>query len=186
MKRVLAIAVCFGLSVASLSIGAVAQNIMLDNFENSPEARWGYVADTVMGGVSTGELSFEEEDGKALARLTGEVSTANRGGFIQFRRALDERPADGTEGVRLIARGNGERYFVHLRTTGTALPWQFYQAGFDTTPGWTEVRIPFSQFKASGGMLRSQLRAGTLKSIGIVAYGRDHEAEVEIQEIGFY
>jgi hypothetical protein len=69
----------------------------------------------------------------AYARMTGRVTTANNGGFIQIRKDLGSPPPEGTKGVRLIVRGNGERYFVHLRTSGTLLPWQYYQASFSTT-----------------------------------------------------
>lgn len=163
-----------------------AQEAMLDRFDNNPETRWDFIADTVMGGVSTGRVSFVTENGRALARLTGRVSTENRGGFIQFRKQLLERPDATVSGVRLVVRGNGEEYFVHLRTSGTLLPWQYYQAGFGTSSDWTEIRIPFSRFKASGRMLRSKVRAGSVKSVAIVAYGRDHQAEIDVLEVGFY
>lgn len=159
---------------------------MTDTFENSPETRWSFIADTVMGGVSTGQLRFVQENGSTYARLTGQVSTQNRGGFIQFRKQLSDKPSEGTKGVRVIVCGNGQKYFVHLRTSGTFLPWQYYQGGFETSEDWAEVRIPFSEFKASGRMVRSELRASSLKSIGIVAYGRDHKADIEIKEVGFY
>jgi hypothetical protein len=159
---------------------------MLDTFDNSPQSRWEFIADSVMGGVSTGQVNFAKESWSGYARLTGNVSTENRGGFIQFRTKLTEKPASDTRGVRLITRGNDHKYFVHIRTSGTVLPWQYYQGSFEATQSWTEVRIPFSAFKASGRMLRSEPRAGSIISIGIVAYGRDHQAEVDVKEIGFY
>lgn len=165
---------------------ALAGEAMLDTFDDGPEKRWDYFADTVMGGVSSGQGSFAQENGKTYARLTGQVSTENRGGFIQIRRELPKGFAEGMTGVRLLVRGNNQKYFVHLRTSGTLLPWQYYQSGFDVKDRWTEVRIPFSAFKASSGMLRSQPRASSLKSIAIVAFGRDHQAEVEVMEVGFY
>jgi hypothetical protein len=94
--------------------------------------------------------------------------------------------SNSAKGVRLVVRGNGQRYFVHLRTSGTVLPWQYYQGGFDSSEDWAEVRIPLSEFKPSGRILRSELRAGSVKSVGIVAYGRDHQADIRVQEIGFY
>jgi hypothetical protein len=127
-----------------------------------------------------------KEDGQSHARVTGRVSTANRGGFIQMRMDLAAPPPEGTSGVRLIVRGNDQRYFIHLRTTGTVLPWQYYQAGFDAPNAWTEVRLPFGAFAASGALLRAELRPGTLTSLGVVAYGRDHDAEIEVREVGFY
>ncbi|MEP1930013.1 MAG: CIA30 family protein, partial [Roseibium sp.] len=134
---------------------AQAGDTLIDNFSGSPETRWDYVADTVMGGVSSGQVSFLSEGNVDFAQLTGTVSTENNGGFIQFRRKLSGPPASDISGVRLFARGNGERYFVHLRTRGTVLPWQYYQAEFITTEVWTEILLPLSAFQASGAMLRS-------------------------------
>jgi len=159
---------------------------MLESFDNNPQNRWDFFADTVMGGVSTGTVRYSQEDGASFARLTGNVSTQNKGGFIQFRSELKEKLPDNAKGVRLITRGNNQMYFVHLRTSGTVLPWQYYQGSFDATQNWTEVRIPFSAFKASGRMLRSEPRPPQVNSIAVVAFGRDHQALVDVQEIGFY
>ncbi|OZA12972.1 MAG: NADH ubiquinone oxidoreductase, partial [Rhodobacterales bacterium 17-64-5] len=151
-----------------------------------PETRWQFFTDQVMGGVSTGGVVFVQNDGESFARMTGQVSTENRGGFIQMRLELTAPPPEGTTGVRLVVRGNSQRYFVHLRTGGTVLPWQYYQAGFEVTETWTEVRLPLAEFTASGGMLRSVPRAESLTSVAVVAYGRDHDALIEVREVGFY
>ena len=163
-----------------------AQAMVFDSFDGTPESRWEFLSDQVMGGVSTGQLRFARGGDGVFARLTGQVSTENRGGFIQFRRAISPALPSGLQGVRLITRGNGQRYFVHLRSTGTVLPWQYYQAGFETGPSWAEVRLPFAAFNRSGRMLRSVPQAGSLTSIGIVAYGRDHNAQVDVREVGFF
>jgi hypothetical protein len=164
----------------------IAEDIMMENFENNPEARWRFFADTVMGGVSTGQVEFKTEHGKSYAHMTGQVSTANNGGFIQIRMDLPTSVPAGTQGIRLTVRGNVQSYFVHLRTNGTLLPWQYYQAKFDVTQDWTKVELPFSSFEASGSVLRDTPRAQNLKSVGIVAYGRDHDAEIGVHEINFY
>ena len=94
---------------------------MIEDFTMQPETRWRFFTDQVMGGVSTGGVVFAQEDGQSFARMTGQVSTANRGGFIQMRLDLSSPPPEGTTGVRLVVRGNGQRYFVHLRTERHAL-----------------------------------------------------------------
>ncbi|MFT5796558.1 MAG: hypothetical protein ACI84R_000605 [Candidatus Azotimanducaceae bacterium] len=164
----------------------IAEDIIFENFENQPETRWRFFADTVMGGVSTGQVEFKTEGGESYAHMTGSVSTANNGGFIQIRMAIPTSLPAGTQGVRLTVRGNAQSYFVHLRTSGTLLPWQYYQAKYDVSQDWTKVDLPFSAFEASDRLLRDVPRAQSLKSIGIVAYGRDHDAEIDIQEISFY
>ena len=165
---------------------ALAGEAMIEDFKFQPESRWRFFADTVMGGVSSGQVQFLSEDARRFARMTGRVSTENNGGFIQMQMDLSEPPPDGTTGVRLIVRGNDQRYFVHLRTSGTILPWQYYQAGFDVTGEWAEVRLPFTAFAPSSAILRDVLRVGSLRSVAIVAYGRDHAAEIDVREVGFY
>lgn len=169
-----------------LSIAAHAEEVMFEDFQSEPASRWTFIADTVMGGVSTGKVAFETKGTVSFARLTGSVSTENRGGFIQFRRKLDTRLPDSVVGIRMIVRGNGQNYFVHLRTKGTVLPWQYYQSGFKTTNAWREVRVPLSSFKPSGRMLRRTPDARSVTSIGVVAFGRDHDAQVDVREIEFY
>ena len=144
------------------------------------DLEWTYLADTVMGGVSQGQATVSD----GAVRLTGTVSTANRGGFIQARTSLpDGLPATATA-LRLRVRGNGQQYFIHLRTTGTRLPWQYYQAGFTAGSDWAEVTLPLSAFVPSGRMMRAVPNPEDVRSIGLVAYGRDHQADVSLAAIG--
>ena len=168
------------------TLSLAADDLLIDDFESQQDARWRFFADTVMGGVSTGQVSFLSESGIQYAQMTGSVSTENNGGFIQMRTDLSSAPPEEIAGVRLIVRGNNQQYFVHLRTRGTVLPWQYYQSGFRATRDWTEVRLPLASFQASGRMLRKIPLAQSLKSVAVVAFGRDHDAEVDVREIGFY
>ena len=172
--------------ISIAAIPAAAEDMVIESFELQPETRWRFFTDDVMGGVSFGQVSFAQENGQTYARMTGTVSTDNNGGFIQMRMDLPNGAPENATGVRLIVRGNDQRYFVHLRTSGTILPWQYYQAGFEATGVWTEIQLPFDAFNRSGRMLRAVPLAGSLKSIAVVAYGRDHEAEIEVREVGFY
>jgi len=165
---------------------AIAEDILTEDFENQPETRWRFISDTVMGGVSSGQVAFVSEGGRIHAHMTGRVSTENNGGFIQIRMELSAPPPKGSVGLRLVVRGNDQRYFVHLRTSGTLLPWQYYQAGFEVTQEWAEVRLPLTVFKASGQLLRAVPKAQSIKSVGVVAFGRDHEARIDVREVGFY
>lgn len=165
---------------------SAAEKLLIDDFEGQTDIRWHFFADTVMGGISTGNVSFLRDNGIKYARMSGRVSTANNGGFIQMRTELSSSPPNDITGVRLIVRGNEQEYFVHLRTRGTILPWQYYQAGFLVTRTWTEIKLPLATFRASGRMLRRVPQAQSLTSIGVVAFGRDHDAEVDVSKIGFY
>ena len=153
-------------------------------------AYWRYVSDGVMGGVSRGSLSFGDDHGVGFARLTGDVSTANNGGFIQLRagitfRSLDDDGASLT-GIRVRARGNGETYFIHLRTTDNRRPWHYYAATFTAGADWQDTALDFDSFRHSAGMTPQHPQPQDIVSIGIVAYGRDHRADLSVAEISFY
>jgi hypothetical protein len=170
----------------AFGVTAYAADMWNDDFTGNPEKRWRFFADTVMGGVSSGRLTFDTENGVSFAQMAGDVSTENRGGFIQFRTELPSSPSADVKGVKIVVKGNGERYFVHLRTTGTLLPWQYYQSGFNTNGEWREVRLPLDSFSPSGSLLRATPKANSIRTAGIVAYGRDHKADIKVRQVGFY
>ena len=64
--------------------GSMANNLI-------KTGQWVYLADTVMGGISEGTAQFEDQGTSQVIRLSGEVSTANNGGFIQVRSPVDGR-----------------------------------------------------------------------------------------------
>lgn len=162
-----------------------AQDSMIE-LSLSDTSRWDYFSDQVMGGVSTGRASFEQESGQSVLRLTGDVSTANNGGFIQARSKLAQDLPATSQGIVLNVRGNGETYYIHLRTTWTVLPWQFYQASFTASKDWQEVRIPFDDFAPYGKLLRRNFNASSVKSIAVAAFGRDYTADLSIRAVGIY
>ena len=159
--------------------GAMAQ--AWETFGSGAETRWGYVADGVMGGVSQGQAALEG----GVIRLTGDVSTANNGGFIQVRNRFGGGWPENAEGLRLDVRGNGEEYWVFLRTEGLARVWYSYRASFVAGADWAEVTLPFAAFRPSNDGM-PEFDVGQVISIGIVAYGRDFEADVSVREIGVF
>ena len=148
--------------------------------------RWIYFADNVMGGISEGSSEYViVASGKAI-RLYGEVSTKNNGGFIQVRMPYSIDQLEKYKGIKIKMKGNGDEYFLHLRNRSSRLPWQYYQASFKSEPTWKEVNIPFEQFKRSSNFMKSVFDPSSIKTIGIVAYGKDHKADVMVSELEFY
>ena len=139
-----------------------------------------------MGGVSYGSVQFNHVEKNDVMTLSGTVSTENNGGFIQARRKLSVDKTRDYQGIMLTVSGNGEEYFLHLRSFWTLLPWQYYQAGFKTASNWQEVAIPFSAFKPSSRVLPNNIASKDIESLGVVAFGRDHEASVTITDIRLY
>jgi hypothetical protein len=166
-------------------VEARAEIMLLDDFSQKND-RWSYVSDQVMGGISEGVLKFNQNQKETFAHLTGVVSTENNGGFIQFRTDIEKLNQQNIDGIYVKVKGNNQAYFVHLRTRGTLLPWQYYQSEFTATESWQVVKLPIKDFKASSKWLKTRPRINSLKSIGIVAFGRDHNADISVSEIGFY
>jgi hypothetical protein len=182
-RLALATALACGLSAASTATG---DPMMTEDFSDSASSRWSFFTDQVMGGVSTGQAALETEGEETFLRLQGRVSTENNGGFIQARWEPSEPVADSARGVEIEVRGNDQTYYLHLRTRGTRLPWQFYQAPFEVTGGWTVLRIPFADFAPKGRLLSKTFAPDTIRSLAVAAYGRDHAADVSVRRIGFY
>ena len=170
------------LSIAFIS-RSNGENILKDNFTNKNE--WTYIADNVMGGISKGGVEFNLVDGDVHALLSGNVSTENNGGFIQIRRELKNIDLSKAKSIRVYARGNNEKYYIFLRTTGTILPWQYYSHEFTVNEEYNEFIMPIKDFKKSGSLLVKQINPKKITSIGIVAYGRDHYAELYVKELEF-
>lgn len=108
------------------------------------QAIWGALDDVVMGGVS--ESGMRKADSVAL--FTGNVSTANSGGFASVRTRNFEPPFDlsGWDGIRLRVKGDGNRYKFILRNSSGWDSVAYYYS-FDTVANeWLTVDVPFSQF----------------------------------------
>ena len=158
-------------------------NILKDDFTNENE--WTYIADNVMGGISEGRVEFNLVDSNVYALLSGNVSTENNGGFIQIRRELKNIDLSKAKSIRVYARGNNEKYYIFLRTTGTILPWQYYSHEFTVNEEYNEFIMPIKDFKKSGTLLAKQVNPKKITSVAIVAYGRDHVAEIYVKELEF-
>jgi hypothetical protein len=149
---------------------------------------WALISDRVMGGVSDGAMSREVVAGREAIRMTGGVSLENQGGFLQV--ALDlgdtggEVDARRWTGIRLEVFGNDQVYNLHLRTSDIRRPWESYRQSFRAPPTWTTVHLPFDGFAPH--RTDRPLTLARLRRIGIVAIGREFEADIAIADIRFY
>lgn len=144
---------------------------------------WRYGADTVMGGVSTGQIRHEKVAGRAAVRLTGEVSLKNNGGFVQMNFEVDA-DVTGAKGVEFDVYGNGEPYDLRARTDALTRPWQSFRATFTAPAKWTTVRVAFDDLVPH----RTDARFETagLRRLGILAIGREFSADVAVSDIRLY
>ncbi|MEP5729746.1 MAG: CIA30 family protein [Sulfitobacter sp.] len=149
---------------------------------------WEYVADQVMGGVSTGQITARKDGNSSVTRLTGDVSLENNGGFVQM--AFDLLPGGATfdasqfSGIEIVVRGNGETYDLRLRTDQLARPWHSYRTEFVAPKDWHTLRMPFESFAPHRtDVVFDQTR---LRRIGVLAIGRTFRADISVARISFY
>ena len=161
-----------------------AESILKDNFQDSNQ--WKFISDNVMGGVSTGSINYVMKEGNSSAYLSGNVSTKNNGGFIQIRRSLKDIDLSKAKYIKITAKGNNQKYFLHLRTSGTILPWQYYQISFEVKEEYKEYILQIKEFKKSGSFQPSMVNSKSISSVAVVAYGRDHKADIHVKEISFH
>ena len=158
-------------------------------FTSDSSKYWQYVSDRVMGGVSDGQVALEQDGEMFFARLTGNVSTKNNGGFIQLRSRIlfanSEKDGKKLKGVRLNVRGNGETYHIFIRTNETQSHRDYYSASFKANTNWEMIELPFNKFKhkLSNNLI---LEGKNIRTFGIVAYGRDFISDVSVSTIDFY
>ena len=164
--------------------------MLLDDFSRPDElsalnTRWLSLSDRVMGGVSVESVDRGVVFGRQALRLRGRVRLENGGGFLQA--ALPLAPEGGAldardySGVRLVVRGNGRRYHLHLRTSSCLLPWQHYRAPFEAAPEWHEVQVGFDAF--AGSSIGQPLDRSALTRLGIVASGEEFDADIAVADL---
>lgn len=182
-------------AVGALPEDARAQDrtMLIDDFSRTDlvsalGTEWRGVSDRVMGGVSLESVSRTSADGRAALHLQGDVRLENNGGFIQA--ALDLASGDSIlnasayRGIRLMVRGNGETYSVHLRTTDNTRPWQSYRAEFTAVEEWQSIDLPFAEFTPY--RLDAPLDTARLRRLGLVAIGRAFSASLMVSSITLY
>ncbi|MFB6262221.1 MAG: CIA30 family protein [Bradymonadaceae bacterium] len=143
---------------------------------------WKTVDDVVMGGHSDSTFEWVDEPVEALEpaigflRYTGRVTLADGGGFCSGRLEEADRGAPGTDRLRLLARGDGNRYKLTLRTalTPESSSWRL---PFDPPAGdWSIVEFPLEAFELwrRGSRLQTDrsVDPARLTSIGVLISDR--------------
>ena len=175
------------MSVIISSIAFAKDDITIPFTEENAKY-WQYISDQTMGGISNGQAILDKDGDILFARLMGNVSTANNGGFIQIRTTFSFIDLINSNknllGVRLNTKGNGETYHIFIRTSEDRSYRDFYSATFIANDNWEIVDLPFTKFKHRYS--NKSLDGNDIRSFGVVAYGRDFFSDVSVSEISFY
>ncbi len=129
---------------------AFSDDAMVIDFGLSGDSSWFSVNDTVMGGVSTGDLSYTEE---ALV-FEGLVSTDSNGGFTSVRSETDSTDLSDYDRVVVRVRSEGQPFTVGLSHNRVFTQGQFRHDLEVGTGEWQVLEVPMSDFELvnfSGG-----------------------------------
>jgi len=178
--------------LALFALSAAPESAMLiDDFSRADGRSalgtpWRAISDRVMGGASDVAASREGGERPHL-HLTGQVREVpgyGSPGFIQLGLELGRLDARAYTGLRLVVRGDGQRYGAHLRTPDVRRPWQSWRGSFEAPATWTEVRIPFSDFEAY--RIDGALDLAQITRLSLIAVDRVGPADLRVAEVGLY
>lgn len=137
-----------GLPASGLTLGAAVNSVAEFDKSESDSLSWRVVDDGVMGGLSKGD--FGVNDGGVLT-FRGTLSLENNGGFSSIRTEKVKMDLSGADGLFVRVKGDGRTYQMRFGTDARYRGMEIsFMAEFKTNKGeWTEVKIPFDQFKGS-------------------------------------
>ena len=147
------------------------EDAMLIDFGEDGESSWFAVNDTVMGGVSSGDVIFDENS----MVFEGAVSTDNNGGFASVRSPQDETDLSMYSRVLIRMKSEGQPFSMVIADSPL---WYANQFKYDiTTPdeGWNTIEIPFEDFE------EYTLMTGYPEPTGVVMTADDAEEVIHIE-----
>ena len=173
------------LTIATLFfLSLTGSSMIIDNVDDI-RADWRINSDRVMGGVSDVFLDELNDSDISFYRLSGDVRTANNGGFIQALMIIND-DLGRYNGINLKVRGNGEKYLIWIRTPAARFPWDRYSYEFEAKAEWSETKIPFDEFTKTAFYMPKKLNKNKVRTIAIAAYGKDFYAEVDIANVELF
>ncbi|MCH2101259.1 MAG: CIA30 family protein [Planctomycetes bacterium] len=175
--------------LTALILSLVGGGQTLYDFGPEDTSRWTTVHDTVMGGVSRGEV--RRTDAGTLV-FEGYLSLDNNGGFTSFRTRDRLLPFEGSDGIEMRVKGDGRTYILSFDREGVGLfgggYWQRFESKKDE---WTTIRLPWSDFEpVSFGRKMPSLPELTPETArGLTVYLYDKKAgdfEIEFDSFATY
>lgn len=161
---------------ALLGCGESQPNLdsMIYNFSKNAQANdWYVLNDGVMGGVSNSTIVLND-DGYGL--FSGNVSTANNGGFASVRYQFDEKAINGKTKIALRVKGDSKSYQLRLKAeTGD---YYSYVVNFKTSNEWETIEIELSDMYPSfrGRKLSMpNFESSTIEEVSILISNKKNE-----------
>ena len=122
----------------------MSQNIIYDFNNLSNISNWVIVNDDVMGGISSSDISLDNE-GNGI--FEGKVSTANNGGFSSIRLNLNKVNTKNYTHIKIRLKGDNKKY--QLRIKANRRDYYSYVYSFKTSNEWEIIKIPLKDMYPS-------------------------------------
>jgi len=110
------------------------------DFKEAADAKyWRVINDGVMGGLSRGEISVNDQ-GHGLYQ--GQVSLENNGGFSSVRHQFESMDVAAFETLTIRIKGDGKRYQLRVKTNASDR--HAYITYFVTNGAWQTIEVRLS------------------------------------------
>ncbi|MFK8060742.1 MAG: CIA30 family protein [Polaribacter sp.] len=116
-----------------------ANTIIYDFNSKSKISDWRVVDDVVMGGLSDGNFSINENGN---GEYSGKVSTENNGGFSSLRYLFSKINIENYTKVKIRLKGDGKKYQFRIKRSRN--DYHSYIFSFITSKKWQTIEINLS------------------------------------------
>lgn len=120
-----------------------SEDALVVDFGEDGEESWYAVNDTVMGGVSDGDVSFGENS----MVFEGAVSTDNNGGFASVRSPQDETDLSMYSRVLIRLKSEGQPFSMVIADSPLWYANQFKYDIVTSDEDWSTIEILFEDFE---------------------------------------
>ena len=171
---------CLAFSLTPAS--AVENSVAEFDRKEADSLGWRVVDDGVMGGLSKGKIEISKD---GILTFSGKLSLENNGGFSSLRTGDLKLDLAGAEGLVARVKGDGRTYQMRFSTEARFRGMEVsFKADFKTQKGeWTEVKVPFDQFKGSFrgmSLSREKFNPGKIRRVGLLL-GDKKQGPFELQ-----
>lgn len=170
------------LAFSLIPASAVENSVAEFDRKEADSLGWRVVDDGVMGGLSKGKIEISKD---GILTFSGKLSLENNGGFSSLRTGDLKLDLAGAEGLVARVKGDGRTYQMRFSTEARFRGMEVsFKADFKTQKGeWTEVKVPFDQFKGSFrgmSLSKEKFNPGKIRRVGLLL-GDKKQGPFELQ-----
>lgn len=161
----------------------------LDFHLKSQDNNWYAVNDGVMGGLSEGTITYNDQS----MVFKGRTSLKNNGGFASIRSPYQDWNIQNYKGIKIRVKSTNSRKFGFVLETRAPFYYPTYKTLFATSPNeWKTIDMPIEDFienrmgNPTGKKIPTRIMPN-IERLGIILFDKQAgEFELEIDYIELY